>query len=62
MLRGNSWWIRRGLLLKWVIISDVRYIVVRMVIVRKKIVIIRWKRWKTLNKVRVVICGLVIIC
>jgi len=62
MLRGNSWWIQRGLLLKWVIISDVRYIVVRMVIVRKKIVVIGWKRQKTLNKVRVVICGLAIVC
>ena len=62
MLRGNSWWIRRGLLLKWVIISNVRYIVVRRVIVRKKIVVIRWKCQKTLNKVRVIICGLAIVC
>lgn len=62
LLRGNRWGIRHSLLLERAIVSDVGYIVVRMVIVRKKIVVIGWKRRKTLNKVKVVICGLAFVC
>jgi hypothetical protein len=62
LLRRDRWWVRHGLLLEWAIVSDVGYIVVRLKVVRKKIVIIRWKRRKTLDEVKVVICGLAIVC
>jgi len=44
------------------IVSNVGYIVVRSVRVRKKIVVIGWKRWKALAKVKDLICRLAIVC
>ena len=42
------------------IVSDFGYIANPMVIIRKEIVVIRWKRWKTFTKAKAFICGLAI--
>jgi hypothetical protein len=61
-LRGNRWRIRDRLPFKVAIVSNVGYIVVRLVRVTKKIVVIGWKRWKVLAKVKDLICRLAIVC